>query len=122
MATTPEGRLKRRVKEYIKSAGAPLYDTWYYMPVQNGMGVVGIPDFIGCYRGRFFAIETKAPAQKPRTDEGLWQKATPNQQNRITEIRQAGGAAIITDDMERVLDLFAWLDYVVDGGETDDEA
>ena len=22
-------------------------------------------DFLGCYRGRFFAIETKAPGKKP---------------------------------------------------------
>ena len=37
---------------------------WYYMPVQSGMGTSKIADFIGHYKGFFWAIETKAPGKK----------------------------------------------------------
>lgn len=107
MATTPEGKLKKEVKAYLKEIGA-----WYYMPVQNGMGVVGIPDIVGCYKGFFFAIETKAPVKNPRTDEALWKKATANQQARISEICGAGGVAIVTDNLQRVKDMITVLDIV----------
>ena len=55
MATTPEGKVKKKVKEYLKSIGA-----WYYMPVSNGMGRSGCPDILVCLDGRFMAFETKA--------------------------------------------------------------
>ena len=69
------------------------------MPVQNGMGVVGIPDFICCWEGRFLAIETKAP--------GKMGNLTANQKNRIHEIRQAQGFALVVDN---ATDLEDWLD------------
>lgn len=85
MAQTPEGKVKAAVKRYLKSIGA-----WFYMPVQNGMGVVGIPDFIVCWRGRFFAIETKAPGRKG--------SVTPNQKRQIEAICGAEGVAVVVDD------------------------
>jgi hypothetical protein len=72
---TPEGAVKEMIKVRLESIGcisagkAPKVDHthtgWFYMPVSNGMGVHGIPDFIGHYRGEFFAIEAKAPGKKP---------------------------------------------------------
>lgn len=94
MAQTPEGRVKDKVKKLLKARGI-----WYYMPMQNGMGVVGIPDLICCYGGRFLAIETKAPGKK--------RNLTPNQQRRISEILEAGGWAIVIDDPA---ELEEWLD------------
>jgi len=38
---------------------------WYYMPVGGLGSVAGIPDFIGKYKGFFWAVETKAPKKKP---------------------------------------------------------
>jgi len=67
--------------------------------VQNGMGVVGIPDLICCWRGRFLAVETKAP--------GKIDDVTPNQQARIREIRAADGLAVVTDDPDAFRE---WLD------------
>lgn len=100
MAQTPEGRVKDQIKKLLKQHGI-----WFYMPVQNGMGVVGIPDLVCCYEGLFIGIETKAPNKKPTTFEQRWAKATPNQRNRLTEIQEAGGIAFVADDVEQVRQL-----------------
>ena len=102
---TPEGKVKEKIKAYLKEVGA-----WYYMPVQNGMGVVGIPDLVCCYKGYFVGIETKAPKKKPTTKAQRWKKATANQQRRLTEIRDAGGYAIVADDLQQAKDLIEEID------------
>jgi hypothetical protein len=86
---TPEGRVKAAVKRLLLSRGV-----WFYMPIQNGMGVVGIPDFICCWDGRFLAIETKAPGKRSGT--------TPNQKARIAEIAAANGLVVVVDDVKQV--------------------
>jgi hypothetical protein len=91
MALTPEGRVKAAVKKILKDHGI-----WYYMPVQNGMGVVGIPDFICCDKGMFLAIETKAPGKR--------RNLSPNQEHRIAEIHQAGGSVLVVDDPQQLKD------------------
>jgi len=68
------------------------------MPVQNGMGVVGIPDFIVCWQGRFFAIETKAPGKRGNT--------TPNQKRQIAGITAALGVAVVVDDVDQLREVF----------------
>lgn len=87
MALTPEGRVKKAVKDLLKSLGI-----WYYMPMQTGYGVVGIPDFICCWNGGFIAVETKAPGKLGNT--------TANQDRVIAEIRNAGGIAVVVDSAE----------------------
>lgn len=94
---TPEGRVKDKIKKLLKA-----HKIWFYMPVQNGMGVVGIPDLICCYEGLFIGIETKAPAKRPTTFEQRWNKATANQQARMREIQKAGGIAFVADDVQQV--------------------
>lgn len=97
---TPEGQLKKQVKTLLEgrgfwragSARPNTVEGWYYMPVSNGMGVHGIPDFVCCWRGKFFAIETKAPGGSP----------TPNQEMRHEEIRSAKGWVLVTDNIESV--------------------
>lgn len=91
MAMTPEGKVKKDVKAWLKARGI-----WFYMPVQNGMGVVGIPDLICCWDGKFLAIETKAPGKRSQT--------TANQEARIDEIRAAKGWAIVVDDVSQLDD------------------
>lgn len=85
MAMTPEGRVKAQVKQWLKDRGI-----WYYMPVQNGMGVTGIPDFICCWKGRFIGIETKAPGKRANL--------SANQERQIHLIHRSGGVAIVVDD------------------------
>lgn len=113
---TPEGEVKRDIKALLKSlgyqaAGAKTLDAppagWYYMPVNNGMGAAGIPDFVLCRRfvvqqrhvggviGMFGAIEAKAPGGK----------VSGPQEDRHTEIAHAGGDVIVCDDVNQ---LAAW--------------
>ena len=92
MAMTPEGKVKKKVKEYHQSIGA-----WYYMPVSNGMGRVGCPDILVCYKGMFMAFETKAP--------GKIKNVTANQQREIDGIQRANGLAHVVDDVEQVKSL-----------------
>ena len=89
MGLTPEGQVKKAVKKWLTERGI-----WYYMPMQNGFGKVGIPDFLCCWNGHFFAIETKAPGRRNET--------TPNQDARIEEIRQAKGWAMVVDDVSQL--------------------
>ena len=80
MATTPEGKVKEQIKAVLKKNNA-----WYFMPVQNGMGRSGIPDFIVCYHGRMIGVEAKAPSGTP----------TYNQLTVGEEIKEHGGEYII---------------------------
>jgi len=68
------------------------------------MWISGIPDFIGCYRGQFFAIECKT-----KTDTSPIQKAT------IPLIRAAGGIVIIAKD---TLDVVALIYTLTDNKES----
>jgi hypothetical protein len=89
MASTPEAKVKDACKKYLKSIGA-----WFFMPVSNGMGQVGIPDIICCYKGMFLAVETKAPGKRMNT--------TPNQDRVLQEIQNADGWAIVVDNVDQL--------------------
>ena len=43
---TPEGKVKDKVKRVLKDFGIH-----YFMPMQNGFGVVGVSDIICCWKG-----------------------------------------------------------------------
>ena len=102
---TPEARVKDGIKKELDSRGFWRAGTarpkgrvigWYYMPVSNGMGVHGIPDFVGIHAERPFYIEAKAPKGEP----------TANQLLRHEEIREAGGTVLIIDDVQKLRDYF----------------
>lgn len=104
MSKTPEGRVKDAIKKELDSRGfwragaaqPPAVDGWYYMPVSNGMGVHGIPDFICCWKGKFLGIEAKAPGGTP----------TPNQLRRHEELRAGGGTVLIVSDVDQLKEYF----------------
>jgi hypothetical protein len=89
MALTPEGKVKAAVKKFLAD-----HNIWYFMPMQNGMGVVGVPDLICCWDGMFLAIETKAPGKR--------KNVTANQERVMTEIQSHGGSAIVVDDVQQL--------------------
>jgi hypothetical protein len=101
MAMTPEGKVKKKVKEYLQSIGA-----WYYMPVSNGMGRVGCPDILVCYQGLFLAFETKAP--------GKINHVTANQQREIDGILRVNGLAHVVDDVEQVKSIIGTIERKYD--------
>jgi hypothetical protein len=84
---TAEGHVKAGVKKYLASIGA--YQFW---PVQMGYGKRSV-DCLGCYRGRFFAIETKAPGEIPN----------PSQNLVIKQVRDAGGIGIWGDNAHEII-------------------
>ena len=77
---TPEAKVKAKVKRILAELGA-----YYAMPVTGGYGNSGVPDFLVCLRGRFYAIECKANGGKP----------TALQEKHLADIRGAGGVSLI---------------------------
>jgi hypothetical protein len=62
-----EADVKKVVKKILSSY--PETEMWYFMPPANGYGRSGIPDFVGCYKGNFFAIETKFGDNHPTNNQ-----------------------------------------------------
>lgn len=82
MAETPESKVKRKVSGLLKATPG----VWYTMPVPSGFGESTL-DYMGCYLGRFFAIETKAPGKQP----------TLRQRQTIAAIERSGGKTFVID-------------------------
>ena len=106
--TTPEGLVKKSIKDFLaeydiqpaKAAGTfTTAAGWYFMPTTAGLGVKGIPDFLGHYLGVFFGIETKAPGKKPSGFQAL----------QIAAIEQSGGAVFVVDGPETLKVFERWL-------------
>jgi len=82
-----EADVKKELKKYLKNIGA-----YWFMPVQMGYGASSI-DFLVCYRGRFYGIETKRPGKLPTARQGAIMNA----------IQTAGGKAWVenSENLER---------------------
>jgi hypothetical protein len=91
---TPEGKVKAVVKRVLKEIGA--YQHW---PVQTGMGAPCL-DCHGCYKGKYFAIETKAPGKLPTARQYMTKGA----------IEQAGGIVLVTDNADYAT-LKEWIQF-----------
>jgi hypothetical protein len=83
MATTPEAKVKAKIKATLKAYGA-----YYAMPIGSGYGSSGVPDFLVCLNGEFLAIEAKAGKGVP----------TALQLKNLREIEAAGGRTIIINE------------------------
>jgi hypothetical protein len=91
MPVTPESKVKKEIKAYLRSIGAAVF------PLPGGAyGCNGAPDILACYKGKFIAIEGKA-------NDGVqssWQKL------RQRQIEEAEGIYILAwsvEDVRRVL-------------------
>ena len=80
---TPEKKVKTKVVAILKTFGA-----YYFYPVTGGYGASGVPDIVGCHKGRFFAIECKAGKGK----------TTALQEKNIAQIKATGGLAIVVNE------------------------
>jgi len=83
MAATPEKKVKEKVVKVLKEMGA-----YYFYPFTGGYGRSGVPDIIGCYKGRFFGIECKAGKNK----------TTALQDREISLIHNAEGVAWVVNE------------------------
>lgn len=97
-----EDAVKKEVKKLF-SEYEPLL--WYFMPVPSGFGVAGIPDFVCCYDGKFFAVETKRSGRRGEANGGL-----SALQVRIRNlIEPAGGRYFVVDDLISLKGVEEWL-------------
>lgn len=98
---TPEAKVKKVVVNQLRNLGA-----YYFYPVTGGYGRSGVPDIVGCYKGKFFGIECKAGKNTP----------TPLQQINLDDIEKQNGIALVVNEknMHSVRDLIT--------GGTDEEA
>ena len=78
-----EKKVKEKVKKILKKL-----DCYYCMPATGGYGASGVPDIIGCFKGRFLAIECKSDGNKP----------TELQKKHLSDISKAKGQALVIDE------------------------
>lgn len=83
MASTPEAKVKAKIKAILKEHGV-----WYAMPMGTGYGNSGVPDFLCCVSGRFIAVEAKAGKGIP----------TALQEKNLRDIKAAGGFALVVNE------------------------
>ena len=83
MALTPEGKVKKKIVAYLKEIGA-----YYFFPATGGYGKSGVPDIVGCYKGKFFGIECKAGKNT----------TTALQDRELNAIRNARGEAWVINE------------------------
>jgi hypothetical protein len=95
MATTPEGRIKNKIKAVLDKHYTRVY---YYMPVPGGYGRATL-DYLGCANGWFFGIEAKRPGKVP----------TSRQEGTIEDMENAGGKVFRINSDETVAEFDAWL-------------
>jgi pantoate kinase len=80
MATTPEAKVKAKIKAILKE-----HNVYYAMPMGTGYGNSGVPDFLCCVNGKFLAIEAKA-------GKGT---TTALQEKNLKSIRESGGLTAV---------------------------
>lgn len=90
-----ENPVKERVKKILKSTTA-----FWFMPATGGFGKSGLPDFVGVYEGKFFALECK----------GNGTRRLPLQIICGQDIQAAGGNwRLVTPDTTQE-ELVAWME------------
>ena len=87
MAATPESKVKAKIKTILKA-----HNIYYAMPIGTGYGNSGVPDFLCCLNGKFFAIEAKA--SKGTT--------TALQEKNLKNIIESGGDAWVVNETNLV--------------------
>jgi hypothetical protein len=86
---TLEAPLRKKILKRLREEGG-----FWYHPAGNPMTMAGIPDLIGCYKGRFVGLEVKRPG-KPLTQL---------QAHTLKRIKAAGGVAAVVHSVEEALE------------------
>jgi len=103
-----EAELKRDVKAYLDKMGFHHvhYNTIFSSRRGNYGSAKGIPDIIGCYRGRYIAFELKGKGGKP----------SEAQNRQLESIKAAEGMGIIVRSVDEVEAVLWAIDQIIDGG------
>jgi hypothetical protein len=88
-----EKTISAKIIKALRETAGP--DGWF-VKIPGGPSLAGIPDILGCYRGRFVAFEVKRP--------GGSYGVTERQQHHLNMIAQAGGVSAIVDSVEGALE------------------
>jgi hypothetical protein len=112
VAKTPEGEIKKMITRRLVARGlvqakdadlAKEHHTGkFVMPVPNFRGVMGIPDYYGHYKGRFFEIEAKRPGEEP----------TALQRHQLKATSVTGAASFAVDSEETMDAVEAWMNGI----------
>ena len=86
-----ESRLSSQIMVELRKHGAFCFKVW-----GSEHMMVGLPDIIGCYKGKFFAFETKVPEKRGNT--------SMVQERVMEKIRLAGGHAQVVCTIQEALD------------------
>jgi len=89
--TQRESKLSRNIQAELRLHGA-----WCIKIHGSEFMPAGTPDIIGCYRGQFFAFETKLPEKRSNT--------SLVQQRMIQKILAAGGHAQVVCTIREAVD------------------
>jgi len=85
-----ETRLVKQILKVLREQGG-----WWIKTHGGLFQSSGLPDLLGCYRGRFIGIEIKVLGKKP----------TKIQENIIQKIIKAGGIAGVATSVDEALDV-----------------
>lgn len=98
--TQGESRLSRRIAHAVRERGG------FVFKVHGGPTMmVGLPDLVICYRGRYIALETKMPEGKG---------PSPAQRLRIHQIRRAGGLSYVVRSVRAAMMVLNRVDREID--------
>lgn len=93
-----EQDIQRKIIKYLESVGA-------YVVKVVASNKSGTPDILACYRGIFLAIEVKRPETKTNVSE--------LQEYNIKKIKEAGGIAIVSWDLDAVKAVVENINYML---------
>lgn len=86
-----ESKLSRQIMDALRAEGAYCWKNH-----GSEFSVAGLPDIAGCYKGMFFAFETKLPEKRSNT--------SAMQDRQMVKIRKAQGVAqVVCTPAEAVL-------------------
>ena len=80
--------VQKKIIKYLESKGA------YVVKVVSA-SKKGVPDIIACYKGKFIAIEVKAPGKE--------RNVTELQKYNLEKIREAGGISLVASQVEDII-------------------
>jgi Holliday junction resolvase len=86
---TAEAQLTRSIRQLLRSLGIFHWKVW-----GGPMSTPGVPDIIGCFKGRLIGIEIKS-------EKGV---VSEYQKEFIENINRAGGLAFVARSLEDVIE------------------